>query len=215
MQTTTSYPPLLKTLFPQRTTFQPVLLVLLGSLFLGLLAQVSIILPFTPVPITGQSLGVALIGASLGRKLGFLTVVTYLVEGLAGLPVFSAGGFGLAKILGPTGGYLVAFPFAAALIGFLVEKYGADRKFFSTLFSMLAGDVITFSLGALWLGVWLSLGSKFPGVWGVLMMGVIPFLPGSLIKASLAAGLLPTTWKLIGNKNNYKNRDQNSDRSED
>jgi biotin transport system substrate-specific component len=199
MQTTTSYSPLLKTLFPQRTAFQPVLLVLLGSLFLGLLAQVSIILPFTPVPITGQTLGVALIGASLGRKLGFLTVITYLVEGVAGLPVFSAGGFGLAKLLGPTGGYLVAFPFAAALIGFLVEKYGADRKFFPTLFSMLAGDLITFTLGATWLAVWLAIGGKFPGIFGVLMMGVIPFLPGSLIKASLAAGLLPTTWKLIGN----------------
>jgi biotin transport system substrate-specific component len=136
----------------------------------------------------------------LGAKLGFLTLITYLVEGTAGLPVFSAGGFGLAKIFGPTGGYLLAYPFAAAFIGYLVEKYGADRKFLPTLLAMLAGDLITFTLGAIWLGVWLSIGGKFTGIYGVLMMGVIPFLPGSLIKASIAAALLPSAWKLVGTK---------------
>ena len=206
---TIRYTPLIKTLLPQRSVLQPVILVLLGSLFIALLAQVSIFLPFTPVPITGQTLGVALVGATLGRKLGFLTLITYLVEGASGLPVFSAGGFGLAKFMGPTGGYLVAFPFAAALIGYLVERYGADRKFLPTLLSMLAGDIITFALGATWLGILLSLGGKFPGIMGVLMMGVIPFLPGSLLKASIAAAILPTTWKLIGN------RDQNPDHPHD
>lgn len=197
---TIRYTPLIKTLLPQRSFIQPVILVLLGSLFIALLAQVSIPLPFTPVPITGQTLGVALVGAALGRKLGFLTLITYLVEGASGLPVFAAGGFGLARIIGPSGGYLVAFPFAAALIGYLVERYGADRKFFPTLLSMLAGDLVVFAVGATWLGVWLSIGGKFPGIMGVLIMGVIPFLPGSLIKASIAAAILPTTWKLIGNK---------------
>lgn len=197
---TIRYTPLIKTLLPQRSVIQPVILVLLGSLFIALLAQVSIPLPFTPVPITGQTLGVALVGAALGRKLGFLTLITYLVEGASGLPVFAAGGFGLARIIGPSGGYLVAFPFAAALIGYLVERYGADRKFFPTLLSMLAGDLVVFAVGATWLGVWLSIGGKFPGIMGVLIMGVIPFLPGSLIKASIAAAILPTTWKLIGNK---------------
>lgn len=201
---TIRYTPLIKTLFPQRSILQPVILILLGSLFLGLLAQISIPLPFTPIPITGQTLGVDLIGAALGTKLGFLTVITYLVEGTTGLPVFAGGGFGLAKIVGPSGGYLVAFPFAAALIGYLVEKYGADRKFLPTLLAMLAGDLVTFTLGATWLGVWLSMAGKFPGVMGVLVMGVIPFLPGSLIKASIAAGILPTTWKLIGNKDRSK-----------
>jgi biotin transport system substrate-specific component len=206
---TIRYTPLIKTLLPQRSVLQPVVLVLLGSLFIALLAQVSIPLPFTPVPITGQTLGVALVGAALGRKLGFLTLITYLVEGASGLPVFSAGSFGLAKFIGPTAGYLVAYPFAAALIGYLVERYGADRKFFPTLLSMLAGDLITFTLGATWLGILLSMGGKFPGIMGVLMMGVIPFLPGSLIKASIAAAILPATWKLIGNK------DQHSDHSDD
>ena len=206
---TIRYTPLIKTLLPQRSLLQPVILILLGSLFIALLAQVSIPLPFTPVPITGQTLGVALVGAALGRKLGFLTLITYLVEGISGLPVFAAGGFGIARIMGPSGGYLLAYPFAAALIGYLVERYGTDRKFFPTLLSMLAGDLITFTVGATWLGVWLSVGNKFPGVMGVLIMGVIPFLPGSLIKASIAAAILPTTWKLIGHK------DQQSDHSDD
>lgn len=194
---TNRYNPLIKTLLPQRTLLQPVFLILAGSLFVGLLAKVAIPLPFTPVPITGQTLGVALIGAALGAKLGFLTLVTYLVEGTAGLPVFAPGSLG---IFGPTGGYLLAYPLAAGFIGFLVEKYGADRKFLPTLLAMLAGDLITFTLGAIWLGVWLSMAGKFSGVYSVLMAGVIPFLPGSLIKASLAAALLPSAWKLIGTK---------------
>jgi len=182
---------------------------LVGSLCVGLLAQISIPLPFTPVPITGQTLGVNLIGAALGAKLGFLTLLTYLAEGAAGLPVFSAGSFGLAKFFGPTAGYLVAYPFSAALIGYLVERYGADRKFFPTLLAMLAGDVVTFTLGAAWLGVWMAIGGKFTSIWAVLMLGVIPFLPGSVIKASIAAALLPTTWKFLGKKDQKDQSEEN------
>ncbi len=196
---TFQYKPLLLILFPQRTIVRQIALILAGSWLVALAAQVSIPLPFTPVPITGQTFGVALVGATLGMRLGFLSLVTYLVQGAAGMPVFAPGAVvGLARLLGPTGGYLMAFPLAAALIGYLVERFGSDRKFLPTMVAMLAGDVVTFTLGTIWLSVNLATAGKFPGVWPVLGMAVIPFLPGSLIKASLAACGLPIAWRLIG-----------------
>jgi biotin transport system substrate-specific component len=150
------YLPLAKTLWPARSFSRDLSLVLAGSLFVALLAQVAIPLPFTPVPITGQTLGVLLVGAALGSQLGFMALLAYLLEGAMGLPVFAGGTGGLAKILGPTGGFLLAFPLAAGLVGLLVERLGLDRSFLGTLLAMLLGNALIYLLGLPWLWAWLA-----------------------------------------------------------
>jgi len=118
------HPSLAQVVFPGVSWLRDLLLVVGGVVFVALLAQIRIVLPFTPVPITGQTLGVILIGATYGFRLGFLTLAAYVVSGVAGLPVFAGGAAGLARLLGPTGGYLVAFPLAAALMGWMVQRFG-------------------------------------------------------------------------------------------
>ncbi len=194
------YTPLMKTLWPQRTLARDLLLILAGSLFVALTAQIALPLPFTPVPITGQTLGVLLVGAALGSRLGFLALLAYLLEGAMGLPVFAGGTGGIAKILGPTGGFLLAFPLAAGLVGLLVERFGLDRSFFGTLLAMLLGNALLYLVGLPWLAAWLMGAGKFTGVEGLLAMGLFPFIPGDLVKAVLAALLLPTAWRFLGRK---------------
>jgi len=194
------YVPLAKTLWPTRSFGRDLSLILSGSLFVALLAQVAIPLPFTPVPITGQTLGVLLVGAALGSRLGFLALLAYLLEGAMGLPVFAGGTGGLAKILGPTGGFLLAFPLAAGLVGLLVERFGLDRSFLGTLFAMLLGNALLYLLGLPWLWAWLMGAGKAVGLSGLLAMGFFPFVPGDLVKAVLAALLLPSAWRLLGRR---------------
>ncbi len=167
------------------------LLVLGFSIFLALVAQISIPLPFTPVPITGQTLGVLLIGATLGSRRGALTLLVYLVEGIAGLPVFALGTAGLPILLGPTGGYLVAFPVAAFVVGLLCEL-GLERRYLTSVLAMLPGSIIIFALGTLGLIRFLHV-----GVEKALKLGVFPFIPGDIIKIVLAAALLPTAWYIV------------------
>jgi len=167
-------------------------LVLGGSLVLALSAQVAIPLPFSPVPITGQTFAVLVIGMLLGRWRGAGVVVAYLIEGCTGLPVFAEGKMGLAVLLGPTGGYLVSFVPAAFLVGYLAEK-GWDRKIPTTFLAMILGNVIIFGLGAAWL-------SKFVGADRALSLGVYPFLIGDAIKIGLATFALPGAWKLLNGK---------------
>ncbi len=193
-----SYPTLWQTLFPRWPRRRDLLLWVLGMAFLWLTAQITISLPFTPVPITGQTLGVMWVGATLGARLGFLTVIGYLILGTTGMPVFSAGEAGLDQILGPTGGYLLAFPLAAAMIGSLVERFGVDRQILKLWGSLLLCSLIVFVTGATWLGVWLQNAGRFEGGWAVLQAGVLPFLPGDLIKSGLTSLLLPTVWRRIG-----------------
>jgi biotin transport system substrate-specific component len=171
--------PLAKTLWPTRSFGRDLSLVLAGSLFVALLAQVSIPLPFTPVPLTGQTLGVLLVGAALGSRLGFLALLAYLLEGALGLPVFAGGTGGLAKVLGPTGGFLLAFPLAAGLVGLLVERFGLDRSFLGTLLAMLLGNALLYLLGLPWLWAWLTGAGKTVGLSGLLAMGFFPFIPGT------------------------------------
>lgn len=192
--------PLAKTLWPTRSFGRDLSLVLAGSLFVALLAQVSIPLPFTPVPLTGQTLGVLLVGAALGSRLGFLALLAYLLEGALGLPVFAGGTGGLAKVLGPTGGFLLAFPLAAGLVGLLVERFGLDRSFLGTLLAMLLGNALLYLLGLPWLWAWLTGAGKTVGLSGLLAMGFFPFIPGDLAKAVLAAALLPSAWRFLGRR---------------
>ena len=166
-------------------------LILCGSLLIALSAHVAIPLPFSPVPITGQTLAVLLVGALLGSRRGALCLLAYLAEGLAGLPVFAPGGApGLARLLGPTGGYLVGFVAAAYVTGRLAEE-GWDRRVLSTIAAMLLGSAVIYTCGVSWLAVPLGLEKA-------LVAGLYPFIPGDLVKVVLAALLLPAGWALLG-----------------
>ncbi|MDP6771222.1 MAG: biotin transporter BioY, partial [Anaerolineales bacterium] len=118
-------------------------LVITGSILIALASQFYFPLPFSPVPITGQTFAVLLLAALYGHNRGGLTVLTYLILGIAGRPVFASGTFGIATILGPTGGYLIGFLPAAYVVGFL-SKYGWDRKAWSTSISMIIGNIIIY-----------------------------------------------------------------------
>ena len=166
-------------------------LVLGASLVIALSAQVAIQLPFSPVPITGQTMAVLLVGALLGSRRGALAVLANIAEGLAGLPVFAGATAGLARLFGPTGGYLVGFVAAAFLVGWLAER-GWDRRFGTTLAAMTLGNLVIYGVGAVWLAVFVG------GVSRAWSLGVVPFLPGDAIKIVLAAVLLPGGWKLLG-----------------
>lgn len=169
----------------QRTWLYDLLLILGCSVLIGLSAQISIPLPFTPVPITGQTLTVLLTGAVLGSRRGLLAVLTYLAQGFAGLPVFAGGKAGLVALLGPSGGYLVGFAAAAWLTGFLAEK-GWDRRWQSNLLAMGLGNLVIYLFGLPWLAMFV--GNQ------AIALGLLPFIPGDLVKLAIATGLLPLGW---------------------
>ena len=172
-----------------RAFFYDAALVIAGSLLIALSAQLAVRLPFTPVPITAQTLAVLLTGALLGWRRGVAAVLLYLGEGLAGLPVFAGGGAGPGHMAGPTGGYLIGFLLAAFTTGWLAER-GWDRRFGTTFLAMLAGNVLLYVPGLLWL-------AQFVGADKVLALGLYPFIIGDLIKVLIAAALLPAGWKLL------------------
>lgn len=174
---------------PRTNALMNVLLVVAASLVTAGAAQIEIRLPWTPVPITGQSFAVLLSGLVLGSRRAFLAQLLYLAEGAAGLPFFSGGAAGVAQLLGPTGGYLMAFPFAAAFTGWLAER-GWDRRPVTMFAAMLAGSTIVFGLGLLQL-------SRFVPADTLLASGLLPFVPGDLIKSAIAAGVFPLVWKLV------------------
>ncbi len=164
-------------------------LIVTGSLLIACSAQLIIPLPFTPVPLTGQTFGVLIIAALLGSRRGVLAVITYLLEGFAGLPFFAGGVGGAAILFGPNGGYLIGFIFSALVVGLLAER-GWDRRFRSAFFMMCLGVLPVYGFGALWL-------ARFTGAGHVFYLGILPFLPGGLIKISAATLLLPSGWKLL------------------
>ncbi len=163
-------------------------LVLAGSALIALAAQVRIPLPFSPVPVTGQTFAVLLVAASLGR-LGLASVIAYLAEGAIGFPVFAGGAAGLAYMTGPTGGYLVGFALAAAIVGAAAEREW-DRRLATSLLVMLLGEVAIYACGVAWL-------ARFPLPVPLLQAGLIPFIPGDLFKMVLAAIALPSAWRLV------------------
>ncbi len=163
-----------------------------GSIVIALCAQIAI---GYPVPVTGQTFGVLMVAALLGSRRGALCVLTYLVEGLAGLPVFAQGKAGLAAFLGPTGGYLVGFVFAAWLVGALSERTW-DRRVVTTVAAMVLGNLVIYACGLAWLLCLTHIPAQSLGG-GVLAVGLYPFIIGDVLKISLAAVLLPSGWKLI------------------
>ncbi len=170
-----------------------VALALAGSLLVAGLAQVSIKLPFTPVPITGQTFGVLLVGAAMGWARAGLAMALYLAEGALGLP-FYAEGKGGAEVLGfasATGGYLWGFVLAATVVGWLANR-GWDRSVRSSISAMLLGNIVVYAVGVPWLMRALDV-----PVLRALELGLYPFVIGDTIKLLLAAGLLPAAWGLI------------------
>ncbi len=164
-------------------------LIVLGSLLVAALAQARILLPFTPVPITGQTFAVLLIGALLGSKRGAAAIGLYLLEGGLGLPFFSGGGAGWAFLAGPTGGYLIGFVAAAFLVGLLTER-GLDRRVQTALPAFLLGAVVIYAFGLLGL-------ARFVGLQNAFVAGVAPFLVGDALKVVLAGSILPAAWKFV------------------
>ena len=160
------------------------------SLLTALAAQV--VIPTQPVPITGQTFAVLLAGALLGSRLGALAMFAYLVEGASGLPFFRGGNAGLVYMMGPTGGYLFAYPVAAYVVGLLAER-GWDRRVLTAAAAMALGSVIILAGGWMWL-------SRFVGLEQAFAVGVARFIPGDLVKIALAAAALPTGWALLGRR---------------
>jgi biotin transport system substrate-specific component len=165
-----------------------VLIVICGSLIVGLSARLRFYLPFSPVPVTAQTFAVLALGLILGSKRGALTMTAYLAEGALGLLVF-AGGIGPVTLIGPTGGYLLGFIAAAYLTGRLAE-IGWDRRFITTIAAMLIGDATLLAFGFAWLAILTNVKTAF-------IAGFLVFIPGDILKVALAAAMLPTTWKLI------------------
>lgn len=157
-------------------------------------AQVSIPLPFTPVPFTLQPMIVLLGGAALGARLGMTSQILYIAIGLAGLPVFAASPIlpqGFGRLLGPTGGYLMSYPLAAYVAGYLAQR-GLGRHYATSVIAMIAGLAIIFACGV----AWLAFGAHV-GLAGAIRTGLIPFIPADIIKVLLAATVLPAAWRFL------------------
>lgn len=165
-------------------------LVVMGSMVVGLLAQVSFPLPFTPVPVTGQTLGVLLVGGALGGWLGGATLLLYLAEGVVGLPVFAPHASGM--VFGPTGGYLVGFIVMAAVVGWLAER-GWDRSLPRSIVAMIIGELVLYAIAVPWLGFYV-------GFAHVIALGFLPFVVGDGLKLLIAGAMFPSAWLLVGNR---------------
>ncbi len=170
-----------------------VFLAIAGSIALWISAKIQV--PFYPVPMTMQTFAVLVVGMAFGWRLGAATVILYLAEGAMGLPVFAGTpekGIGLAYMVGPTGGYLLGFVVAAAIVGWLAQK-NWDRNVLTTLVAMIFGTSIIFLFGVAWLGA--VIGWEKP----ILQFGLYPFIPGAVFKIVLAAAMLPLIRKLANN----------------
>lgn len=176
----------------ERAAARAVLQVVAGVAFLTVLAQVRVQLG--PVPFTGQTLGVLLLGAAYGVGLGTVSTAVYVALGTLGLPLFTGWQGGLAHLMGPTGGYLVGFVLAAALLGALSRR-GWDRSYGLTVAAMLLAEAAIYLPGLVWLHTVIG------GGWGrTLALGLVPFLLGDALKMTVAVGLLPSAWRLLGER---------------
>src|SRR5512138_1503631 len=188
---TTLAPTVYARTFPRAADWlRDVTLIVLGALFVAALAQVEIPLPFTPVPITGQTFGVLLVGAALGSKRGAASLGSYLAMGIAGLPFFAGGAHGLNIVFGATGGYLLGFVAATYVVGWLAER-GLERSIRTSILPFLLGTVIIYACGVTWLAIVLGSLSK------AIAAGLLPFLVGDAIKLIAASLALPAAWKVV------------------
>ena len=192
-----SYPAtsLRSSLMPRTTALANAVLVVSGVFALAILAQIAIPVPGSPVPVTGQTLGVLLIGTAYGSTLGVTTFALYLLAGIAGAPVFANNGFGIDRVIGATGGYLIGMLVATYVVGQLA-RLRLDQKFLTALPSMLIGTVITFGFGLVWL-------QQYTGkdwAW-TINAGLTPFIVGEVLKIAIAGTSLPIIWRLVNRKN--------------
>jgi biotin transport system substrate-specific component len=156
-----------------------------ATVFIAACAHVSVPLPFTPVPLTMQDLAVLLVGLALGPVDGFAALALYLAEGAAGIPVFNPQGLGgAAQLFGPTGGFLLAYPFVAAIAGWGARSIRMANSFARAAISCLLASAVLFGLGATWLAQYTHASAPM-----VLRMAVYPFLPGNLVKVAAASGI--------------------------
>ena len=177
--------------FPRAASWlRELVLLLVGVLLLAGLAQVEIPLPFTPVPITGQTFGVLLIAAAYGSKRGAASMLAYIAAGASGLPFFSGGAGGLRVLTGATAGYLAGFVVAAYVVGLLCER-GLERSVRTSLIPFVAGTVIIYACGVAWLSLLVG------GFAKAVTLGLLPFLVGDAIKLAAAALALPAAWRLV------------------
>lgn len=184
--------------FPASTALTHSLFLVGGVLFLSALAQIAIPVPGSPVPVTGQTLGVFLIATTYGARLAGMTFATYLLAAIAGAPIFAASAtlpsHGLARITSATGGYLIGMLVATIVIGYLAEKK-ADQKFRTSFPMLILGSLIIFSFGLTWLKLSLSL------PWTeTIAIGLVPFIFGEALKITITATSLPLIWKRISRK---------------
>lgn len=168
-----------------------------ANLLMVLCAWLAVPLPWTPVPITGQTFGVMLVAVLLGSRRGAIVLGLYLLEGAAGLPVFQPfGAPGAARFAGPTAGYLLAYPAAGFLTGWLIERAAAPMRMARLLLALATGQAVIFAAGCAWLGAWSG-----KGLLEAIKLGMIPFVPGELIKIALAMGAVrgsELAWKRVG-----------------
>ena len=160
--------------------------ILFGTLLLALSSKIQV--PFWPVPMTMQTFIVLMLAMAYGWKLSFLTLVTYLVEGALGIPVFASGG-GLSYLIGPTAGYLYGMTVAAAVIGFFADL-GYGKSIIKCIFPLVLGTIIIFVFGIGYL-------SSIIGFEKAIVVGLLPFIPSELFKIALALFIIPSIWKFI------------------
>jgi biotin transport system substrate-specific component len=167
-------------------------LVVAGSLVMVGLSHMSVRLPFTPVPVTGQTLGVLLVGTSLGVTRGAAAIALFLLYGVVGLPVYAGGASGLDTLLisSATGGYLWGFLAASLVCGYLAQR-GWDRTIGSAIGAMVVGEIVIFTFGVAWLAQALGVSAE-----KAMELGLYPFVLGDLVKTMLAALILPAAWSL-------------------
>ena len=185
-------------IFPRSTALTHGLFIVGGVLFLSALAQISIPVPGSPVPVTGQTLGVFLIATTYGARLATGTFATYLLAAIAGAPLFAPSAtlpsYGWARITSATGGYLIGMLVATAVIGYLAERK-ADQKFRTSFPMLILGSVIIFAFGLTWLHYSLDM------TWSAtIAAGLTPFIFGEALKIAITATSLPLIWKRISRR---------------
>jgi biotin transport system substrate-specific component len=169
-------------------------LILTGTVFLALMAQISFPIPGSPVPFTGQTLGVLLLGTAYGASLGFSTMAFYLLMGILGAPIFASGSHGLEKIVGATGGYLVGMLISILVLGALAGRKW-DQKIKTVIPTMIIGNSIVFTFGLIWL-------HQYTGqswAW-TFEKGLTPFIFGELLKIAIASTTLPVVWRFVSKR---------------
>jgi len=179
---------------PRATAVTQISLILSGTVFLAVMAQISFPIPGSPVPFTGQTLGVLLLGTAYGATLGFSTVAFYLLMGILGAPIFASGSHGIEKIGGPTGGYLVGMLISSLVLGALAGRKW-DQKIRTVIPTMLIGNVIIFSAGLFWLHQ--NTGNDW--AW-TLKNGFTPFIFGEILKIAIASTTLPVLWRFVSKR---------------